>query len=183
MVVHPIIRFKAEDIWDTPDDGKRYEVIDGGLYVTPPPGWGHQRSGDTLFGHLWSFVHPRRLGEIVTAPVGVVLDDENGLEPDLVFISRERLHIITERGVYGAPDLIVEVLSPSTQSRDRGIKMRRYATAGVPHYWLLDYRRRRLQVYRLGAQGYELTGTYGAGDNFRPELFPGLAIPLDDLWG
>jgi Uma2 family endonuclease len=182
MVAHPVIRFKAEDIWDTPEDGRRYEVIAGGLYVTPPPNWGHQYASDTLFGHLWSHVHARGLGKIVTAPVGVVLDDENGLQPDLVYIAHERLGIVTERGVYGTPDLIVEVLSRSTQARDRGVKMRRYAAAGVPHYWLLDYRRRRLQTYRLGAQGYESTGSYGPGNVFRPELCPGLEIPLDDLW-
>ena len=118
----------------------------------------------------------------MTAPVAVVLDEENGVEPDIVFVSQERLGIITEKGVMGAPDLVVEVLSPSTESRDRGIKMRRYAAAGVPHYWLLDYRRRRLEAYRLGAQGYELTGTYGPGDTFRPELFQDLGIPIDDLW-
>ena len=181
-VRHPVIKFKADDIWDTPDDGKRYEVLDGALYVTPPPGWGHQYSGDTLFGHLWSHIRAHDLGRIVTAPVGVVLDDENGVEPDIVFVSKERLGIITEKGVIGAPDLIVEVLSPGTQSRDRGVKMRRYAAAGVPHYWLLGYRRRRLEAYRLGSGGYALTGAYGPGDIFRPELFPGLEIPMDDLW-
>jgi Uma2 family endonuclease len=182
MVVHPTIRFKATDIWDTPDDGKRYEVIDGGLYVTPPPNWGHQRAGSTLFGHLWSHVHLHGLGEIVTAPVGVVLDDENGLQPDLVYVSRDRLDIITERGIFGAPDLVVEVLSPRTQSRDRGVKMRRYAAAGVPHYWILDHRRRMLEAYELAEQGYELRGKYSGDEVFRPALFPDLEIPLGDLW-
>jgi Uma2 family endonuclease len=182
MAVRRGVRFKADDIWDTPDDDKRYEVIDGEMYVTPPPVWQHQYGSDTLFGYLWQYIHPRRLGRIVTAPVGVVLDDENGLQPDLVYVSRERQDIITERGVEGAPDLVVEVLSPSTRSRDRGIKMRRYAAAGIPHYWILDPRTRALEAYELAGHAYELTGSHGPGTIFRPALFPGLEISIDDLW-
>ena len=182
MVLRRDIRFKAGDIWDTPDDGKRYEVIDGALYVTPPPGWAHQYGLGKLYLWVGNHVYARELGKVVMAPVGVVLDDENGLQPDLVYISRERLHIISERGVEGAPDLVVEVLSPSTRSRDRGIKMRRYAAAGVPHYWMLDPGTRTLLAQPVGEQGYELAGTHGPSSVFRPDLFPGLAIPIDDLW-
>ncbi len=112
----------------------------------------------------------------------MVLDDENGVQPDLVYVSRERAGIIVERGVEGAPDLVVEILSPSTQARDRGVKMKRYAAAGVPHYWILVPRERALEAYVLGEQGYELTGVYGPGSTFRPELFPGLEVPVDELW-
>lgn len=182
MVLRAQVRFRADDIWDTPDDGKRYEVIDGALYMTPPPNWGHQYASTTLVGHIWPHVQRHNLGKIVTAPVGVVLDDENGLQPDLVFVSRERLHIISERGVEGAPDLVVEVLSRRTQSRDRGVKMRRYAAAGVPHYWIVVPRTRSIEAYRLTETGYELIGVYGPGSIFRPEIFPGLEIPVDSLW-
>jgi Uma2 family endonuclease len=176
------IRFKADDIWDTPDDGKRYEVIDGALYVTPPPGWGHQRGITKLILIVGGHVYQHGLGEVVPAPVGVKLDEENAVEPDLVYVSNERRQIIVDRGVVGVPDLFVEVLSPGTQHRDRGVKMRRYAAAGVPHYWLLDYRQRTLEARRLGAQGYELVGRYAAGESFRPELFPGLEIRIDSLF-
>lgn len=74
------------------------------------------------------------------------------------------------------------MLSPSTQARDRGIKMRRYAASGVPHYWLLDLDAPALEMYPLGTQGYELTGRHGPASSFRPELFPGLEMRLDDLW-
>ena len=77
---------------------------------------------------------------------------------------------------------MVEILSPSTRGRDRGVKLRRYAAAGVPHYWIVDPRSRALEAYRLGQRGYELTGKHGPGTVFRPELFPGLEIPIDDLW-
>jgi Uma2 family endonuclease len=182
MAIRRPIRFKAKDIWDTPDDGKRYEVIDGALVVTPPPSWGHQYGLGKLFLRVGGHVYAHGLGKVVQAPIGVVLDDENGVEPDLVYVSKERLHIVTDRGVFGAPDLVVEVLSPRTRSRDRGVKLRRYAAAGVPHYWILDPRARTLEARRLGEHGYQLTGAYGPGDVFRPELFPGLEIPIDDLW-
>ena len=175
------IRFKAGDIWDVPDDKYRYEVIDGELFMTPAPSWPHQYSLGRLHVVLDNWVFPRGLGIVVEAPVGVVLDEEDGVQPDLIYISRERAQIISERGVEGAPDLVVEVLSPSTEARDRGVKMRRYAAAGVPHYWLLDLRARALEAYLLGDSGYEPAGVYGPGAVFRPSLFPGPEIPIDKL--
>jgi Uma2 family endonuclease len=176
------VRFKADDIWDTPDDGNRYEVIDGKLYVTPPPIERHQNALAELFGRIWPYVKERQLGRVYFAPLGVVLDEENGVQPDLVYVSNERRSIIVERGLEGAPDLVVEVLSPSTRARDRGLKMRRYAAAGIPHYWIIDPLVQTLEAYRLSAQGYELTGTHGPDSVFRPELFPGLEIPIQALW-
>lgn len=182
MALPSSVRFKAADIWDAPDDAKRYEVIDGQLYASPPPVREHQGASGVLYGYIWPYVHARRLGWLYAAPIGVTLDDENGLQPDLVYVSREREAILSKRGIEGPPDLVVEILSPSTRSRDRGIKMRRYAAAGVPHCWLVDPRTRALEAYRLGEQGYTLIGKQGPGTIFCPELFPGLEIPIDDLW-
>lgn len=180
-VVHGPTRFKADDIWHTPDDGNRYEVIDGDLYVTPAPGWGHQLGVGNLYLFLAQHVRAHGLGKIVPAPTSVVLDEHTAVEPDIVFISRARESLISERGVEGAPDLVVEVLSPSTEATDRGVKLARYAAAGVPHYWILQLRRPSLEAYRLGLAGYELVHTSGPGEIFRPELFPGLEIRIDDL--
>ena len=177
------VRFLASDIWDAPDNGKKYEVIDGDLYVSPAPVWKHQRQLNRLNVRVSVWVEDHRLGDVVTAPTGVVLDDENGLEPDLVFVSNERAHIITERGVEGTPDLVVEVLSPSTEARDRGLKLHRYAASGVPHYWILDTDGPRIEERVLGEDGYRLVGTFGPGEVFRPTLFPGLEIPLDEIAG
>jgi Uma2 family endonuclease len=182
MALPKTIRFKAGDIWDTPDDGKRYEVIDGQLYVTPPPVLEHQGAAGVLYLYIGPYVRQRQLGRVYIAPVGVVLDDENGLQPDLVYVSRERLEILSRRGIEGAPDLVVEILSPSTRARDRGIKLRRYAASGVPHYWIVDPRSRELEARRLTEHGYELTGKFGPGSVFRPDLFPDLEIPIDELW-
>ena len=176
------VRFKAGDIWDVPDDNLRYEVIDGELFMTPAPSFQHQSSLMRLGVLIFNWVYPRGLGTVVQAPVGVVLDEENGVQPDLVYISRERANIISERGVEGPPDLVVEVLSPSTEARDRGVKMRRYAAAGIPHYWLLDLRARALEARVLGENGYEPAGIYGPDAIFRPALLPGLEIPINSLW-
>jgi Uma2 family endonuclease len=182
MAQRSSIRYKADDIWDTPDDGNRYEVIDGRLYVSPAPFEPHQRGLGVLFGYVWSYVRERSLGRVYFAPLGVVLDEENGVQPDLVYVSRDRLDIVVERGIEGAPDLVVEILSPGTRGRDRGIKMRRYAASGIPHYWIVDPRTRTLEAYELTEEGYELVGSYGPGTTFRPSLFPGLDIPMDELW-
>jgi len=176
------VRFKATDIFDAPDDQYRYEVVDGDLYLTPAPSWGHQLSIGNLYSLLWNWIRERRLGYIVQAPLGVVLDNENGVQPDILYVSRERASIISQRGLEGAPDLVVESLSPSTEARDRGIKMRRYAAAGIPHYWLLDSQQETLEAYRLGPNGYDLAGIFARGASFRPDLFPGLEIAIDDLW-
>ena len=175
-------RYKADYIWESPDDGQRYEVIEGELHVSPAPSWQHQRGLNRLNVRVAQHVFERGLGDVVTAPVGVALDDENGVQPDLVYISRERAHQISARGIEGAPDLVAEMLSPSTQAVDRGKKLERYAKAGIPHYWIVSPWERTLEAYRLVAGEYEPTGTFGPGSVFRPDLFPGLEIPIDDLW-
>lgn len=176
------VRYKADYMWETPDDGNRYEVIDGELYVTPPPSVPHQRGSNRLNLIIGPFVDREGLGELLPAPTGVVLEAGSGVQPDLLFVRRDRMGIISNRGIEGAPDLVVEVLSPSTRSRDRGIKMRRYEAAAVPHYWLMDTNVQSIETYELGRDGYHLTGTYGRGSILVSELFPGLAIHIDQIW-
>jgi Uma2 family endonuclease len=182
-VTRPKVRFRADDIWDCPDDGKRYEVIDGDLCVTTAPDLDHQRPVMNLAGFIWAHLRGKQLGEVFVAPVGLILDEENGLQPDLVYVGRERAGILTRRGIRGVPHMVTEVLSPGTAARDRGVKMRRYAAAGVPHYWIVNPAERTLEVFELRDGEYELTGTYGPGAEFEPALFPGLSIPIDELWG
>ncbi len=123
------------------------------------------------------------LGIVLPAPIAVLLDARTGVQPDLVFVRAERRAIIARRAIEGAPDLIVEVLSPSTAEYDRGLKLRRSAAAGVPHFWLVDVDERRLEALRLTETGdYAAEPPLGPGGSFRPDLFPGLAIPLDTLW-
>lgn len=175
-------QFKADDIWDMPDDGKRYEVIDGDLWMTTAPDLDHQYPITGLIALIKPYLRRGPGGQIFAAPVGLILDEQNGLQPDLVYVSQARTGILTRRGIRGVPDLVVEVLSPGTEARDRGVKQRRYAAAGVPHYWIVDPATRSLEAYRLGADGYERAGTFGPGSIFRSELFPDLDLPIDELW-
>ena len=176
------IDYSAEYLWEAPADENRYEVIDGELYVTTAPDWIHQYSSSNLHLILGTHVKRHGLGYVVAAPVGVVLAPRVGVQPDLVYVSNERAGIITRRGVYGVPDLVVEILSPGTEGVDRGHKMRAYAAAAVPHYWLLDPAARALEPYRLREGAYERAGVFGPGAIYRPELFPGLQIAVDEIW-
>jgi Uma2 family endonuclease len=182
VVVRRAATYRAEDIWDTPDDGNRYEVIDGDLYVTPPPVIAHQRPATRLPIYIGAYLLAHPIGEVFVAPIGVRLDGLNGLQPDVVYVSNGRRHIVREREIDGAPDLVVEVLSPSTQARDRGIKFRRYAAGGVSHYWIVAPETRTIEAYELVDGGDEPRQTCGSGAVFRPSLFPGLDIPIDALW-
>ena len=118
MAVRRAVRFRAEDIWKTPDDGNRYEVIDGDLYITPPPIVIHQCGAGNLHGFIWLHLRAHPTGEVFMAPIGLRLDGTNGLQPDIVYVSNERRAIIKVREIEGAPDLVVEVLSASTEARD-----------------------------------------------------------------
>jgi Uma2 family endonuclease len=171
------------DLWRTPDDGKRYEIIDGVLYVSPAPVPRHQRVLRALFRALDRHVRRHRLGEVFFAPIGIVLETPSAVQPDLVFIAARQSGIIREKGVFGAPDLLVEVLSPSSERRDRALKRRTYERCGVPHYWVVDPRRRRLEAWRLEGGRYVVEADLRGEVRFRPSLFPRLAMRLGGLWG
>ena len=133
----PKIKLTYEDYAKTPDD-ERYELIDGELLMVPSPNRPHQWTVIHLGTRLIAFVEENDLGEVYFAPFDVVLSDTNVVQPDLVFVSRERLGIITHANIQGAPDLVVEVRSPSTAYRDLTIKRRLYAEHGVKEYWMVD---------------------------------------------
>jgi Uma2 family endonuclease len=151
MSTHPAVReWTYEEFARLPDDGNRYEVIAGELYVTPPPETPHQVASGRFFLEMSLFATRQHgLGEVLYAPVAVLFGEGDYLEPDLVFLRTEHKHYRTRRGIEGPPDLIIEILSRGTASQDRGIKRERYARYGVPEYWIVDADRRRVEVYRL----------------------------------
>jgi Uma2 family endonuclease len=138
-----------EEFARLPDDGNRYEVIAGELYVTPAPETPHQEAGARLFVKLRVFASEHDLGKVLYAPVDVLLADGDYLEPDIVFVRTDHLHYKTKRGIEGPPDLVVEILSPTTARQDRGVKRERYAHFGIPEYWIVDADRRRIEIHRL----------------------------------
>lgn len=138
-----------EEFARLPDDGNRYEVIAGELYVTPAPETPHQEASARLFMELRGFASEHGLGKVLFAPVDVLLADGDYLEPDIVFVRTDHLHYKTKRGIEGPPDLVVEILSPTTARQDRGAKRERYAHFGIPEYWIVDTDRRRIEIHRL----------------------------------
>jgi Uma2 family endonuclease len=132
-----------------PDDGNRYEVIAGELYVTPSPRPRHELASQRLNKQLLLFVDHHDLGWVLTAPVDVLFAEGDYMEPDIVVLLRGREEIVTDRGIEGPPDLIVEVVSGSTAARDRGLKRERYAHFGVPLYWIMDGDLRQIEIYPL----------------------------------
>lgn len=146
-----------------PDDGKRYELYDGELIELTSPTLRHQRVVGALYRALDEHVRRRALGEVLLAPFDVVLSDTTVFQPDLLFIETPRLGVLAEHGVEGSPTLAVEVLSPSTASRDRGRKRALYARHGVPHLWLVDPVAFTIEAYMLEGNEYRLAAR-AAGD-------------------
>ena len=134
-------------------DGKRYEIVGGVRFMTPSPFERHQRASRNLEYLLMQYLEDRDLGEVYDAPIDVVLSDDTVLVPDIVFVSKARVSIIEQRGLFAAPDLVVEILSEGTKRRDRGIKLRAYAEHGVREYWLLDPVRRTRRDLRARRPG------------------------------
>jgi Uma2 family endonuclease len=132
-----------------PNDGNRYEIIAGELHVTPAPRPRHQLYSQRLNLQLAPFAEHHNLGWVFTAPIDVLFAEGEYVEPDLVFVRRERVGIISDRGIEAAPDLVVEILSDSTAKLDRGPKLRQYTRFGVPLYWIVDPQARHIEVYRL----------------------------------
>ncbi len=174
-------RFTYEDYLALPDY-ERYELIDGELVMVPPPSWTHQGVVLDLGASLKAFAARRALGSVSIAPFNVTLPDDTVVQPDVLFISAGRESIITESAAQGAPDLVVEILSPSTARYDKTTKRDIYARNGVREYWQVDTDARSVTVLLLGDGGYELGGTYGPGDTLTSSVLPGLNLDLGDVF-
>ena len=166
-----------------PNDGRRSEIHEGELSVTPAPTPRHQKLIGELYLRLVQHVKARGLGEVYLSPIDVILGEATIVQPDLVFVDTTRLGLVSHRGIEGAPTLAVEVLSPSTTLIDRSTKLQLYARHGVPYYWIVDPEARRIEVYRLAETAYALeTTASGAAPVTLPPL-PDLAFAPASLWG
>jgi Uma2 family endonuclease len=173
-------KLEYRDLVDTPDDCRRYELLDGALFVTPSPRPLHQRVSKRLQRQLEAYFEDGGLGEVFDAPVDVILTMHDVVVPDLVVVTVPPQ--ITERAIEGVPTLIVEILSPSTGTRDRTLKAGRYATLGVPHYWIVDPLHKTIECYRLrGAQYAPVTAAQGSVDLTHPD-WRGMTIDLAAVW-
>ncbi|HSB05367.1 MAG TPA: Uma2 family endonuclease [Thermodesulfobacteriota bacterium] len=142
-------KFTYQDYLHLPDNGKRYQVINGELYVVPAPVPYHQRVLARVFKIVDSFVSHENLGAVFLSPCDVILSDTDIVQPDLFFVGQDRLDIIKERNIQGAPDLVVEVLSPHSEKIDKISKTKLYARFGVKEYWIVSLDNREVTVLRL----------------------------------
>ncbi len=180
-IVAPKLTYK--DLQAMPNDGRRYELIDGEVYMTPSPNTKHQRTAGNLYFALREFTESRGLGAAFFAPFDVVFDEATALQPDLLFVRKERLSVITPANVAGAPDLVIEILSPGNASFDRETKLQVYARAGVPEVWYFDPKKETAEILNLGDDGrYVLTATLAGDAGVVSAVLPGFRLTLRQVF-
>ena len=180
-IPNPSIKFTYEAYLNAPED-KRYELLDGELVPIPTPGERYQSISILLGSKLFQFASEHSLGRVYLAPFDVVLSEVDVVQPDLLFVSNERGHIITPANIQGAPDLVVEILSPSTAERDRTFKHTLYAKHGVNEYWMVDTTAKDITVLLLGKHGYKVVDTYSAGETLISTTLQGFRLHIGDLF-
>jgi Uma2 family endonuclease len=178
------VRLTYDDYLLIPEDGQRHEILDGEHYVTAAPFVRHQILSFRLTLALGTFAEARHLGQILAAPLDVLLSPNDIVQPDLIFLSSGRLHLLNERNLRGAPDLIVEILSESTRRIDQGIKAETYERAGVQEYWVVDPTRDSVLVYCRVEDRLQAVGRLEARtkDVLTTPLLPGLDIHLAEIF-
>jgi Uma2 family endonuclease len=165
-----------------PNDGKRYELHEGDLSVTPAPGTRHQRAVLNLVIVVTQHVRDRHLGEVFVSPVDCILSETTVVQPDIVYVENERLTAVSERGIEGPPTLVVEVLSPSTIAIDRTVKGRLYAKHRVPYYWIVDGDPRTVQAFEPSGDAYRPVGTVQGERPVALPPFPDLPLDPAAIW-
>jgi len=173
--------YTYSDLADMPDDGQRYEILDGDLVVSPSPTPRHQFIVVKLVQFL-SQAEFGGFGRVAVAPLDVVLDEHNVAQPDVLFITTSRLDIVTNRHVQGAPDLVVEVLSPTTRSHDLGTKLGVYARYGVLWYWVVDPLVKTVHIYELREGTYRAAQLLEGDQMLSSPLFPGIMTEASTLF-
>jgi Uma2 family endonuclease len=172
-----------QDYLRFPDEGNRHELLDGEHVVTPAPSTRHQTASMNLSYFFVDHLRRNPQGFVFAAPTDVIFSDHDVAEPDLLFVSKERAGIVTEKNVQGAPDLVVEIVSPSTRRSDEIVKRRLYERFGVREYWLVLPRRRAVRVFRHDGARFRPAEDLSARDVLTTPLLPGLAIPVGEVFG
>lgn len=164
-----------------PDDGLRHEIIGGEHYVTASPATRHQRISRNLLHLIHGYLETHPIGEVFCAPFDVLLSESDIVVPDLIYLSNERAHYLTSKNLQGPPDLVVEILSPSTRSRDRQLKKDLYGRVGAEEYWLVDPDRDVVEVYRHSVEEFRDPIRYVKADILTTPLLPGLELSLKSV--
>lgn len=174
------LKFTYKDYLLLPED-KRYEIIEGDLYIVPSPFTKHQMISINLVHILLGFLRQKGLGKILYAPCDVILSEYDIVQPNILFISKERCSIITEKNIQGAPDLIVEILSRSRKHIDKKLKHRLYTRSGVKEYLIVDPDEETIEVFIL-QDGYKREGIYGRKDKLKSNVLKGLSVNVNEVF-
>jgi Uma2 family endonuclease len=180
-----IKKFTSADLLSMPDDGNRYEIIEGDLYVSKMPGAKHQFVCGQLFRYFQDWNERSGLGVALITP-GLVFADDEDVAPDVIWVSRERLAAVLDKAGHltQAPELVVEVLSPGRRNeyRDRQAKLKLYSRRGVTEYWIVDWTRRLVEVYRRDEGGLKLGAKLYADDPLESPVLPGFSREVSKLF-
>lgn len=174
------IKFNYQDYLQLPED-KRYEIIDGELFMVPSPNESHQHILTNILYILINYVRRNKLGAIYCAPFDILFSDEDIVQPDIIFVTDKNKKIITKDNIKGSPDLLVEILSPSTSKRDIGIKKKLYARHGVREYWIVDPERETVDVFRLKGREFK-SKRYGVQDCLSSDVIKDLTIEVKEIF-
>jgi Uma2 family endonuclease len=178
-------RWTSADLELFPENGKRYEIIDGELFVTRAPHWQHQRTCGNLHHALHSWSKSTGLGYVAMG-AGVILGDNDDVIPDVVWVSKDRYHALIDQAghLLGAPELVIEVLSAGKEQerRDRQLKLKLYSNHGVMEYWIADWRSKQIEVYRREGGVLQLEQTLGVTDTLTSPLLPNFACSLGQIF-
>jgi Uma2 family endonuclease len=171
-----------EDYRRLPDGGPRYQLIEGDLYMSPAPNRYHQTISRNIEFMLLKYLEKHPLGELYDAPFDVYLTEYDVYQPDIVFVKKENFKVLTDAGVEGTPDFVVEILSPSNAYLDKTSKQRVFARTGVKELWLVDPDGRSVQVYYLQKDAQNPAANYHKQDTFTSPHFPGLEISGEEIF-
>lgn len=175
------VKFTYQDYLHMPED-KRYELIEGEFFMVPSPNEYHQRISRELEYALMTFVKKRKSGFVYYAPFDVVFSEEDVVQPDIIYVSQERKKIITKNNIQGAPDIVIEILSPKISYRDREIKRKLYFKYGVREYWIVDPVEQTIEVLSFTEDGYKQIGVYTEDTPLSSPLLKGLTLDLQPVF-
>jgi len=174
--------FTYDDYIALPDDGKRYEIIDGDVSMTPAPTPSHQTIQLRLGSLLLAYLDRHALGRVFVSPIDLVLSMVDVVQPDLLFVGQSRSNIIAEKNIVGIPNLIVEILSPSSTKRDQKEKLDLYQRYGLPEYWIVDPDSQTVEVYLSAANRLDKLETLKAGERLHSRQIAGLVLELSEIF-
>lgn len=181
--VEPILTI--DDLDALPDDGNRYELFEGELFVSRAPGLSHQRVLGNLHASLRVYLDQNPIGEVLLTP-GVIFDQFNSAIPDAIFSTHQRLsEIVSDERIIKAPELVIEIVSPGKENarRDREVKRQVYGKHGVKEYWIADPLNRSLEIYRLKRHNLALAETLMDEDNLTSSVLPGFKCQVRQIFG